>query len=248
MTRALGNYLVCTHPRSGSNYFCQLLNSTGRLGHPAEYFHAGHLKSLGMSADDARDMRRQMDHFHGSMATPNGVLAAKMFWFDFQRLAKMGLANVFKDYEFVFLERRDKLGQAISIRKARLTGKLTSEMHLPSVAVDFDFEDIRLRLLRLIRAENSWRAFFQENAIRPVHCVYEVLVGNPQAAVDSVAQAVGLRDVASVDAARITLRIQRDASSAAWRERFMDLAREADPVLWRYCRNLPARELTIPAG
>ncbi|TPL71848.1 hypothetical protein FJ941_28635 [Mesorhizobium sp. B2-3-13] len=31
-------YSICTSPRSGSNFLCQHLSSTGVLGHPLEYF------------------------------------------------------------------------------------------------------------------------------------------------------------------------------------------------------------------
>jgi LPS sulfotransferase NodH len=31
-------YAICTSARSGSNWLCYLLSSTGQLGHPREYF------------------------------------------------------------------------------------------------------------------------------------------------------------------------------------------------------------------
>jgi LPS sulfotransferase NodH len=34
----LKGYAICATPRSGSNFLSQLLESTGRLGRPLEYF------------------------------------------------------------------------------------------------------------------------------------------------------------------------------------------------------------------
>ena len=35
---AVRGYAICTAPRSGSNFLCQLLAGTGLLGRPLEYF------------------------------------------------------------------------------------------------------------------------------------------------------------------------------------------------------------------
>ncbi len=65
-------------PRSGSNYFCELLSSTGILGHPREYFNG----AVRRQRDDPTypdDPLEQIGRILTMGATPNGVYALKLF-------------------------------------------------------------------------------------------------------------------------------------------------------------------------
>lgn len=229
------NYLICTHPRSGSNYLCELLSSTGVLGNPAEYFHEGNLQQAGLTSRKAEDLRGRFETVIQDSRTQNGVIGIKLFHFDLPALQKAGLLARLGGFKFVFLRRQDKLAQAISIRKALLTGHLTSDHPSSGAPLEYDYEDIKLRILRTIRAEREWQAFFQANAITPLPCLYEKLVASPQPAVDAIAKAVGISSEAPIDKGRLRLKVQRDSLSGEWRDRFLADAARLDPDLHRYC-------------
>jgi trehalose 2-sulfotransferase len=135
------------------------------------------------------------------------------------------------------------LSQAISIRKALSTGLLRSDQAATHVAIDYDYKDIKLRLIRAIKADREWQSFFYNNAITPVNCLYERLSKTPQLAVDRIARSIGLPSGAPIDPDRLRLKVQRDASSAAWRDRFIEEARTKDPELQRYCDERFARDI-----
>jgi LPS sulfotransferase NodH len=95
-----------------------------------------------------------------------------------------------------------------------------------------------LRLARLLQAERNWRDFFHKETIQSINCIYEDIVLDPQAAIDRLARTLGLPDRALIAPDQVTLRIQRDGVSDAWRERFMAEARVADPAIWAFCQTL----------
>lgn len=230
------NYVICTHPRSGSNYLCELLTSTSLMGSPAEYFHEGNLQKHGLTSHNPEHLRDRYRHVVENTASANGVIGIKLFIFDLPNVHSAGLLEKLRDYSFVFLQRRDKLAQAISIRRALESGKMTSEHSSSLAPVDYDYDDIKLRIVRAIKAEQDWQAFFRDNAITPVLCLYEELAASPQVMVDRIARSIGLSSGAPINPDKLWLRVQRDATSLGWRDRFLAEAAQRDPDLHEFCR------------
>ncbi len=229
------NYLICTHPRSGSNYFCELLSSTGELGHPADYFHEGHLQLSGLTSSKKADLEAQLTHVMQATPTANGVVGIKLFFFDVPALQAAGIMDRLSAFRCIFLQRRDKLAQAISIRKTLMSGQLTSHHAHSGKDADYDYDDIRLRIVRTLRAEQGWRAFFRTRGIQPFMCCYEDLAETPRPIIDKVATFVGLSKPVAIQSEKLTLQVQRDASSREWHARFLVEAGRRDPELQAFC-------------
>jgi LPS sulfotransferase NodH len=232
-------YLVCTHPRAGSTYFCQLLESTRQLGKPLEYFNEGYMRRRFTDANNPAHLPNQLRHYMDSAATENGIRSAKVFWFDLQRLARAKLLHHFRRYRFVLLERKDKVAQAISISRALRSGKLRADMAVPDVEVQYDFPDIKKRLMRLIRAERQWFNFFEKTGIDPLRCNYEALMVDPQLTIDQVAETMELDGPVPIDPELVSVTIQRDTKSTQWYRRFVTQANEVDPGLLSGISHLP---------
>ena len=71
-----------------------------------------------------------------------------------------------------------------------------------------------------------WQFYFAKNGIEPLELWYEDVAASPAAAVERVARLVGIPAPPLPEPSRLTLRIQRDEVSEAWRARF--LAESAD--------------------
>ena len=116
-------FAICTAPRSGSNFLSQLLSSTGQLGRPLEYFNGpGRRYFDDPNYPDDRGM--QIDRILTMGATSNGIYGLKIFahqydWIEGQTQWTSMLPNL----RFIFLRRRDMLGQAISWARALQTGQ-----------------------------------------------------------------------------------------------------------------------------
>lgn len=224
-------YVICTHPRSGSNYFCELLKSTRKLGYPDEYFHTMNLKRAGLNPDSAADLARQYQYLIDQTSTDNGVVGLKLFYFDIHRLENARLLDGLSNFTHFWLLRKDKVAQAISIRRALNTGQLTSDHPASNVLVDYDYQDIRLRLLRVIQAEKNWAIFFESRGIKPIYVSYEELAADPQHIIDKVTDALGMSDATFIDTSALRLKVQRDAVNQEWHARFIKEARQRDPRL-----------------
>ena len=110
MTQPKRGYAICTTPRSGSNYLCELLESTGTLGNPIEYFSPAALRvrSLPEFSGDREALLRQALCLG---ATSNGIYGLKLFVDHFDDMARTHWISKLPALSFVYLTREDVLGQ-----------------------------------------------------------------------------------------------------------------------------------------
>lgn len=212
-------YAICTAPRSGSNLLCQYLASTGVLGKPLEYFNwQGRRGNEDPDYPDAPAAQIRMILSRG--ATPNGAYGVKLFWYQHSETsAALDWTQALPNLSYVYLERRDRLAQAISWARALQTSQYRSTQPRRAEPA-YDAELIRLRLYDLDREYAQWPAFFAQRGITPLALAYEDFAGDPQRAVDAVAQILGVAP-RSIARELIDLAIQRDALNEQWRARFV---------------------------
>lgn len=77
MTDIALSYLVCATPRTGSNFLCEVLSSTGVAGHPEEYFWKRPFWYDRWAVSDFASFIDAVRH-HGT--TRNGVFGSKLIW------------------------------------------------------------------------------------------------------------------------------------------------------------------------
>lgn len=222
-------YAICTIPRSGSNFLGQLLASTGCLGRPLEYFNGPARRVL----DDPTfpdDPSEQMLRIRTLGATPNGVYALKLFpsQHDLVR-PHVSWTEALPDLHFIYLERRDVLGQAISWARAQQTGQYRSTQPLQAAAT-YDLQLIHARLRDIAREQARWTAFFARTGITPTTLIYEKLMEDPQEGVRRIADLFGYAETAVIDPSKINLKIQRDEVIEDWRKRFVSEAGDSSYI------------------
>ena len=213
-------YAICTAPRSGSNFLCQLLAGTGVLGRPLEYFNGPGRRYFDDPCypDEPSAQAKQVVTMG---ATPNGVYGLKLFAHQHDWIVeKIRWTEHLPGLRFVFLTRRDLLAQGISWARARQTGQFRHTQATTGAAI-FDAASISECLATIVTEYARWQMFFARNGIEPVRLVYEDIVAKPQMAVDSVAGLFGLAGSAVADVASVDVRTQRDGLTEAWRQRFI---------------------------
>jgi trehalose 2-sulfotransferase len=207
-------YVICTEERSGSNLLCQHLESTGVLGKPHEVF------KYAAAVARLRHARASGLYDHLKPATTaNGVCGFKLFSGHFDFITGTDWLERLPALQFVYLERRDLLGQAISLVKATQTRSFRASV-TPVAETFYDRAAIAFALKRLTLAQARWRIFFATNDLRPLHLIYEEICEDPMAAVRSIAERVDV-DVAGLVSSAPAMRVQRDAISDEWRERYI---------------------------
>lgn len=220
-------YAVCATQRSGSNYLCELLASTGELGRPLDYFNPVGRRAKGW-ADYPDDRAAQLDLIRSHGATANGVYGFKVFAEHLDSLDAVRWTEALPSLRWVYLRRDDLLAQAISLVIAEQTGRWRTTMPAGAAPV-YDAHAIRRALTDIALADARWRTFFAERGVQPLELTYETLGTAPEAAVRAVAALAGVTEPVQLDPSRLSVQVQRDDVNRAWRERFVAGADAAAP-------------------
>lgn len=209
----LRGYALCGEPRCGSTYLARLLSSTGVLGHPREYFGG---------RDEVRSANRDPEaHLAGWVrrtATPNGIYALKVFAEQFDLVERSEWAMRLPGLKFVHIQRRDILGQAISLVRAQQTFAFES-LHPEQREPWYDRDRIASALNRIAHNQARWACWFSRNGLDPLPLSYEEIAERPREAVERVGGHLGLS--APFELGSVALGVQRDRLSESWKERFV---------------------------
>ena len=213
----LRGYAICTQPRSGSNLLCQYLSSTGRLGHPLEYFNGPGRRALGLPNFPDSPVA-QIDEILRIGAT-NDIYSVKLFASQFEVISRaVRWTEMLPNMHFIYLSRDDVLGQAISWARALQTTQYRSTQQPIAVAA-YNAERIQTQLSAILRERALWEGYFARTGIIPLRIVYERFLEDPPAHVARVATLMKVNHV-TIDKRKIDLVRQRDATSNEWRRRF----------------------------
>jgi LPS sulfotransferase NodH len=213
-------YMICATPRSGSNYLCQLLASTGQLGNPLEYFNTrGRRKRTDPNYPKAPSA--QIDIIRSVGATSNGIYGVKVLPLQYRRASrKVDLFDELPNLKLLRLRRRNLLDQAISLSRAQQTGQIMASDRMRRLPV-YDAQDIA-KCIRAVQAmESAWDQVMLELGVQPLTLEYEDVMRDPQIAVDQVAALMGLGARPPINPASVLVTVQRDDESKNWRERFL---------------------------
>jgi LPS sulfotransferase NodH len=213
-------YAICFAARTGSNWLCYLLSSTGYLGNPREYFNCEARRQFddpAYPAEPAEQFRRILT----TGATPNRVYGLKVTPWQHDAISRTcAWTTLLPNLKFIWLQRRDILGQALSAARAVQTGQFRSTI-TANVAPTYDPNLIRESLVGAVKDQARWTLFFARTGIAPLPIYYEDVFANPQAVIDRIADSIGIKRRVFIRPDLIELRMQRDAMTEEWRARFL---------------------------
>jgi LPS sulfotransferase NodH len=214
--------------RSGSSLLCAFMDQTGVLGRAGEYFDPD-VKPEGIGNAELDLVGRSvLARIRGT--TGNGVMASKIFWEHRQQLARLiDFDAWFPNQRWVFLRRRDLLGQAVSFEIAKQT-RLWSSRHDAVRLPVYGRDKIAGKLKQLLEHNKEWERFFSARGIAPLKLTYEDIVDDMHGTIADIAAFVGgpaLKDdvLASPpfteDGFDWVLKKQRTGLNEEWRRRFL---------------------------
>ncbi|WP_250888737.1 Stf0 family sulfotransferase [Mesorhizobium sp. dw_380] len=126
----------------------------------------------------------------------------------------------------VLLERRDRLRQAISYCRAKASGRWRSTMDGADLVPQYDFAGICQAYFLIEQSYAFWEAYLRLADLPYDHLFYEDLLDDPRPYVASVARQLAV-EMPSGEF-KTNLRLQRDACTEDWAERFQNDARSGD--------------------
>jgi LPS sulfotransferase NodH len=243
-------YFVCTTHRSGSTFFCEGLADAG-CGSPNEFFE----ESLAAIWREKWELPSDADAltFLGEMirrhATADGFFGAKLMWHQTKHLAKLLqpivapeqpeipfaeiLARAFGDVRYFWLRREDKVAQAISLVRARQTGRWHSVDTTGWIAdapsgqgETFDFAQIDSILKQQSKCDAKWKKFFADSGVRVMTLVYEEFSKNFSEAMREALTFVGAPSDAHNQIPPPRHRKLADKTSEEWAQRYLAMRKE----------------------
>jgi LPS sulfotransferase NodH/glycosyltransferase involved in cell wall biosynthesis/Flp pilus assembly protein TadD len=237
MWRPRRSVFVCGTPRSGSGLMCEALWNTGLAGRavvPSDFGLCLPRADGPVRSMEAEDIARAIEE----RASPNGMFAAPFSLQQIENLlhalslvvgcehtdAGTLLRGAFADPRFVWVNRRDKLRQAISWARAVQSGVWTTRFHSARFVADrpaYDSGAIRQRLLEIDEQEARWRALFQSVQVVPTVVAYEDLVRNYEGTARRMLASLDISTPRDLVFGERRLVRQADALTDKWAQRFI---------------------------
>ena len=248
-TQRSGSTLLCellkgTEVAGVPDEFFEAVRSTGRPRQPRQYFHDPSVADIAdrLAPLDPGEPEEPGDFegwFHYALqrgTTGNGVFGAKMMWNYFDdfrdRIRELpGLADstfnealdvVFPHLRIIFVRRRDKVAQAVSLWKAVQTqqwrDESVEELRQPA---EYDYRALKFLVGELHRWDAKWEDWFHATGRVPIRVIYEDFVGARAATVGRVLDELGV-DPPEPERDRRPMRRQADELSSTWVARFRE--------------------------
>jgi LPS sulfotransferase NodH/MoaA/NifB/PqqE/SkfB family radical SAM enzyme len=177
MPEPRSKYIIAMTPHSGSSFLCDVMKHTKRFGRPDESLN--HVAAIinNIPARTPDEYIHNVIHFK---KTPNGVSGLKVDWFRFERFVQsMSDKEYLKGFKFIYLTRRDRAAQAVSLYRATATSIWhTNVQHDADVLnkaeiLEYDFEAINKCYENIATQEKGWQKYFLDNGITPLCISYE---------------------------------------------------------------------------
>jgi LPS sulfotransferase NodH len=214
-------YFVAFVPRSGSTFLSTQLWKSGSLGAPLEYLNSYYDLIQLVRRFEVDNLEEYLNEIVKHRTTPNGVFGLKISRAQFQFFRQIEFAHELRPQHWIFIDRKDKHAQAVSLDIAIQT-RAWSSRNRSMKKPQYRFNKIRQRFDRLNREHQFWDRFFASSRIEPVRIDYEDFLLDPDG---HVARILKLWDVPSEPAfSPIVPEItrQRTPVTEDWTSRFRE--------------------------
>jgi len=223
------SYIIASSARSGSTYLARSLAQTGLLGAPSEVFNSAtnQMQAL-MSRFKALSHADYVAKLIAHRTSRNGVFGTKAHFHQFEAFLKKypALLEVLAPITYIYIDRRDKVAQAVSMAKALQMDQWSSQWRgSPRPMLQYDRELIAKSMSEVELQDARWLRWFELHNITPFRVTYEDLIADPAASVRSVVERLGVQDDEPDDLNIPAIEKQGDDTNQEWIERFVREAR-----------------------
>jgi LPS sulfotransferase NodH len=249
-TQRSGSTLLCellkgTEVAGVPDEFFEALRATGLPRQPRQYFDTPELADIAERLAPTEPGRpAQRGEFEGWFSyalqrgtSPNGVFGAKMMWNYFDdfraRVRELpGLGEVtfnealdalFPQLRIVFVRRRNKVAQAVSLWKAVQTQQWRNEDDLSrgDAPAEYDYRALKHLVNELHLWDARWEDWFHATGREPVRVIYEDFVNTRAATVGRVLDALAINP-REPESQMGPMKPQADDVSHDWVSRFRE--------------------------
>lgn len=213
------DYMIASTQRTGSGYFCELLQKVSDTGRVGEYLSQASIERR--QAQNGTSERESIIDLIKEAAPSDGRGGVKIHYRDFIRiLAHFEIGEILPK-KVILVRRRDRLAQAISLVRARQTGAWTSQFTEQN-APRYVYAALLDAWNEICNDELNWSTLLQFSG-RETHVVfYEELFADPECVLDAALAALNKPRLNHIDPSGVARRVQRDELNDDWRHRFAE--------------------------
>ena len=236
---------LCFTNRCGSSYFGQILSSTGVFNPIEEPLNFDEVEPI-CSAHGIASVAAYFC-FIAQRDARTGIYILKAAVDHLRLLVEAGvLDQIIDQSDFIFMQRRDKLDQAVS--RAIVEQNWQWAWHVPASVpneqLTYSFEQINSGIDYVIDCNQAFDHFFSLNGIAPINLEYERLVAGPQQELDQIARRLGMSNLRLAED-KIGIRRQAADINRSWRERFLHETPKPDAVTEELSRESSTRSVPV---
>lgn len=188
--------------RSGSTAICNALSDAGAAREIGEIFNPrGPYNLYYRSVGGGDNVIQYLNRFYEQ----NHLLYKLIFKTDLDDLKLVisthKIKNLFPDLKVISLDRNDKVEQAVSLFRAKLTSiwhRDISEKEQnspPPKITEYDFDGIDIEYRRLKKSSANWETFYDRYNIEPMRIEYDDFLQRPQNVLVKLAEFIGDMEV-----------------------------------------------------
>ena len=196
-------YVICSSPRSGSNYLCSILKSI-QAGNPMEYFHQSYstalLNRLDKKSLSFQEMVRELEL---RRTGPHGHFGNKIqFWQleqIFKKKPKASLSYLKFQDSIIYLYRKNKVEQALSLYFAQQTNAYQADDKVDEKEIKFNPAAIARCMHSIIKDDFSWESYLQKSGLDYISLSYEDLIQNRNKHLNVITKKIGITKPKKLD-------------------------------------------------
>jgi len=222
-SRLKQTYTIAFAVRTGSNQLCRLFRQHD-IGKPGELFQT--LPGTELSPETRETWlheiirKNMLGEIFGSKMTHDQRARFEEFICSIGYCC--GLEALLPNHKWIWLRRRDKVAQAVSLYLAEMTGFWSRELGEPveNRELKYHYLDVHSCFIRVLVNDEIWKLYFTSKNIKPCEIWYEDMLADPIREVKRVTRHLGLPVNRQHSAVVSDLAIQRDNRSREMCDRF----------------------------
>jgi LPS sulfotransferase NodH len=166
--------LILSTPRSGSTFFCDVLNNSGEIGECAEWFNMRYMAAYAkMNKSTNLDFQEYYNFISEKTIGDTGIFAVNMHIEQYITMLNNKFDVLSLNFDLVvYLYRKDKLSQAVSLSIAQITDQWSSStLAAQDIKGKLNVNHITKALTHLVESEKIYAENLKKST--SMECCYE---------------------------------------------------------------------------
>lgn len=211
-------YAIYHTIRTGSTLLCEYLRGTGLAGNPVD-FCSPHAELFIPNCKYQKPMTKEfMETLIKEYSTHNDVFGCKLQYMQYKEFIKDNtLESLFPISPIkIYLTRKDKIKQTISIIKASTSGQWYSFQEARSHPLQYNKSFIEQTMNHFLQQELELQSYFERNNFETLNITYEELIQNPKKVVTNVLDYIGIEYPKDLELINPKVSKQADVINDEW--------------------------------